>query len=66
MLRAFGYAIGAPAIAVAGGFLIYAVWDTLILQEIVSNASLAWFPAIAVLWGCLCLGAGGLLYRQRT
>lgn len=66
MLRAIGYAIGTPTTASAGGFLIYAVWDTLVRQEIVANSTLTLFPVVAVVWGCLCLGAGGLLYRRRS
>jgi hypothetical protein len=66
MLRAIGYAIGTPVTALAGAYLIYAVWDTLIRHDIVPNSSLGWFPALAVLWGCLCLGAGGFLYRRNS
>jgi hypothetical protein len=66
MRKAIGYAAGAPMIALAGGYLIYAIWDTLIREELVGNSSFAWFPVVAVLWGCLCLGVGGLLYRRRS
>ena len=66
MLKAIGYLAGAPTIAVAGGYLIYAVWDTLIRQEVVPNSTLALFPVVAVLLLCLCLGAGVLLYRLHS
>ena len=66
MLKAVGYLAGAPTIAVAGGYLVYAVWDTLIRQEVVANSTLTWFPVVAVLWACLCLGAGVLLYRRHS
>jgi hypothetical protein len=66
MLKAVGYLAGAPTIAVAGGFLIYAVWDTLIRQGVVPNSTFVLFPVVAVLWACLCLGAGVLLYRRHS
>jgi hypothetical protein len=66
MLKAIGYVLGTPAIAVAGGYLIFALWDTLIRAEIVPNPSLAWFPLVAVLWGCLCLIVSVLLFRRHS
>lgn len=66
MLNAIGYIAGTPTIALAGGYLVYAAWDTLIRQEMLPRSSLAWFPLVAVLWGCLCVGAGCLLYRQQS
>ncbi len=66
MLRAIGYAAGTSVIALAGGDLIYAIWDTLIREELVRNSSFTWFPVVAVLWGSVCLGVGGLRYRRRS
>jgi len=66
MLKVIGYFIGTPVIALAGAYAIYSGWDTLIRQDSVPDSSFAWFPAIAVLWACVCLGAGGILYRRNS
>lgn len=48
-----------------GTYFIYAMWNQLILAEIVRNSSLEWFPIVAVIWGAACLGLGGLMYQSR-
>jgi hypothetical protein len=55
MVRAIGYVTGSPIVAIAGAYLIFGVWDTLIRQEIVPGYSLAGFPAIAVRWDAISL-----------
>jgi hypothetical protein len=63
MRKEAAYAAGIPLFALASIYVIYAVWDQLIRAEFVSNASFSWFPIVAVVWGCVCIGVGGLLYR---
>ncbi len=65
MVRFVGYATGTVAFAVGSAFLIFVIWNLLIRAEIIANATMEWYPAIAIVWGCLCLGGGALLYRLR-
>jgi hypothetical protein len=60
-----GYSIASVTAAVAGAWIIFTVWDTLIRHDIaLAPTSLSWFPLVAALWGFLCLAVGGLLYRR--
>jgi hypothetical protein len=59
------YGIGSVTAAVAGAWIIFTVWDTLILHDIaLAPTSLSWFPLVAALWGFSCLAVGGLLYLR--
>lgn len=46
-----------PVGALGGGYIIFVVWDRLIRSEIIPNATLAWFPTVALIWGCIWLVA---------
>lgn len=63
MRKGAAYAAGIPLVALASSYAVYAVWNQLIRAEFIPNSSLLWFPTVAVVWGCLCIGVGGLLYR---
>jgi hypothetical protein len=63
MRKEAAYAAGIPLFALASSYGVYAVWDQLIRAEFIPNTSLFWFPTAAVVWGCVCIGVGGLLYR---
>lgn len=60
MGRATAYLAVAALVALVGAYVIYAVWEQLILSELVLNRTLAWFPTVAVLWGSLCILGGGI------
>jgi hypothetical protein len=66
MRKAAAYAAGIPLLALAIISIVWVVWNDLIRADILPNASLSWFTTVAVVWGCLCIAVGGLLYyRQR-
>jgi hypothetical protein len=61
-----GYGIGWVGAALAGAWIIFAVWDTLIRQEIgLAPSSLSWFPLVSVLWAGVCMVVGVLVYLRR-
>ena len=56
---------GAPAAALIGAYLIMAVWDRLIRSELVPNATFAWFPVVAILWGSACIISAIIFAKKR-
>lgn len=61
--RIMAYAAGVPVVAVAGIYLIMALWDRFIRAEIIPNATFEWFPTVAILWGCASIVGGFYLFR---
>ena len=64
MRRFLGYVTGTVAFAVGSAFVVFVVWNRLVRAEIVSNSTLEWFTTVAVIWACLCIGGGALVYRR--